>query len=107
MNKKLPAKSADMSEDIFMYEFKLGIQAQLNILIKVGRDKIGSPDTLPYFILLTLLFLTGLMHIIAINSDQYCSHYFPYHVEVKKIRESLFIPDSILWNGNSHLVKKC
>ena len=32
----------------------------------------------------------GLMHIIAINSDQFCSHYFLYHVEVKKIRESLF-----------------
>ena len=31
---------------------KLGIQAQLNLLIKVGQEKVGSPDpypTLPYF----------------------------------------------------------
>ena len=49
----------------------------------------------------------GLMHIIAINIDQFCSHYFLYHVEVKIIRELLlFIPDSNLWNGNSHLVEK-
>ena len=37
---------------------KLGIEAQLYLLIKVVQEKIGSPYPPPYFTLLTLLFPT-------------------------------------------------